>query len=43
VPGAPFYSGAGDARTMRLSFVTASVQEINRAIAALAQAVRAAL
>ncbi|MDR1967825.1 MAG: PLP-dependent aminotransferase family protein [Burkholderiaceae bacterium] len=43
VPGAPFYSGAADARTMRLSFVTASVGEIDRAIAALAQAVREGL
>jgi 2-aminoadipate transaminase len=43
VPGAPFYSGAGDARTMRLSFVTASADEIDRAIAALAQTVRKAL
>jgi 2-aminoadipate transaminase len=43
VPGAPFYCGAGDARTMRLSFVTASTDEINHAIAALAQTVRAAL
>jgi len=43
VPGAPFYSGAADARTLRLSFVTASVSEIDRAIAALAQTVRQAL
>ena len=43
VPGAPFYSGAADARTMRLSFVTASADEIDRAIAALADAVRQAL
>ncbi|MDR2853044.1 MAG: PLP-dependent aminotransferase family protein, partial [Burkholderiaceae bacterium] len=43
VPGAPFYSGDADTRTMRLSFVTASADEINRAIAALAQTVRAAL
>ena len=40
VPGAPFYSSQSDPRTLRLSFVTASVQEINLAIAALAQAVR---
>jgi 2-aminoadipate transaminase len=43
VPGAPFYSGAGDTRTMRLSFVTASTDEITRAIATLAQTVREAL
>ena len=40
VPGAPFYAGAGDARTLRLSFVTAGVDEIDSAIAALAEAVR---
>jgi 2-aminoadipate transaminase len=40
VPGAPFYAGAADARTLRLSFVTASVEEIATAIAALAEAVR---
>ena len=40
VPGAPFYAGEGDARTLRLSFVTASVEEIDTAIAALAQTVR---
>jgi 2-aminoadipate transaminase len=40
VPGLPFYAGDGDPRTMRLSFVTASVDEIDTAIAALADAVR---
>jgi 2-aminoadipate transaminase len=40
VPGMPFYAGDGDARTMRLSFVTASVEEIDTAITALADAVR---
>jgi len=40
VPGAPFYAGASDARTMRLSFVTASVEQIDTAIAALAEVVR---
>ncbi|MBT2324810.1 PLP-dependent aminotransferase family protein [Variovorax paradoxus] len=40
VPGAPFYAGASDARTLRLSFVTASVEEIDTAITALAEAVR---
>ena len=39
VPGAPFYAGAGDTRTMRLSFVTPSVEEIHRGVAALAQAI----
>ena len=39
VPGAPFYAGVGDARTMRLSFVTPSVEEIHRGVAALAQAI----
>jgi len=43
VPGAPFYAGAGDPRTMRLSFVTASVAQIDTAIAALAATVREAL
>lgn len=40
VPGTPFYAGAGDPRTLRLSFVTASAEEIDTAIAALADAVR---
>ncbi len=41
VPGAPFYAdGQGDPRTLRLSFVTASVEEIDTAIAALAAALR---
>jgi 2-aminoadipate transaminase len=40
VPGLPFYAGQGDPRTMRLSFVTASVDEIDTAITALADAVR---
>jgi len=40
VPGAPFYAGASDPRTLRLSFVTASVDEIDTAIAALAETVR---
>ena len=29
VPGAPFYTDHGDARTLRLSFVTPSVEEIH--------------
>ena len=40
VPGAPFYAGAPDERSLRLSFVTSSVEQINRGIAALAEAVR---
>ena len=43
VPGAAFYADHGDPRTLRLSFVTASVEQINIGMAALAQAVRAAL
>jgi 2-aminoadipate transaminase len=35
VPGAPFYADHGDARTLRLSFVTPSVDEIHRGVAAL--------
>jgi 2-aminoadipate transaminase len=40
VPGWAFYAGQADARTLRLSFVTASVQQINVGIAALAGAIR---
>ncbi|MDZ7938714.1 MAG: PLP-dependent aminotransferase family protein [Rhodoferax sp.] len=40
VPGAPFYADHGDPRTMRLSFVTPSVEEIQRGVAALAQAIQ---
>ena len=40
VPGAAFYAGQPDARTLRLSFVTASVEQINIGIAALATAIR---
>ena len=42
VPGAPFYADAdaGDPRTMRLSFVTASIEQIDTAIAALAEVAR---
>jgi len=40
VPGAPFYAGPSDPRTLRLSFVTASVEEIDTAVTALAEAVR---
>ena len=40
VPGAAFYADHGDPRTLRLSFVTASVDEIKTGVAALAQAIR---
>lgn len=43
VPGAAFYPGAARANTMRLSFVTVSPEQIEIGIAALAQALRAAL
>lgn len=39
VPGAPFFAGTPDTRSMRLSFVTPSVEEIHRGVAALAQAI----
>ena len=42
VPGAPFYAGAADPRTLRLSYVTATSSEIDTGIAALADALRAA-
>ena len=41
VPGAPFYATEVDARTLRLSYVTASSAQIDTAIAALAEAIRA--
>jgi 2-aminoadipate transaminase len=40
VPGAAFYTGGGPQNTMRLSFVTASQEQIATAIAALARAMR---
>ena len=40
VPGWAFYADKADARTLRLSFVTSSVAQINTGIAALAEAVR---
>jgi 2-aminoadipate transaminase len=43
VPGAPFYAEGGDLRTMRLSFATASVEEIDRSVKALADSIREAL
>lgn len=41
VPGAAFYAGDADPRTLRLSFVTASSAQIDTAIGSLADAVRA--
>lgn len=40
VPGAAFYADGAEAGTLRLSFVTASVEQINIGIAALAAAIR---
>ncbi len=40
VPGAAFYAGEPDLRTLRLSFVTASEQQIRIGIHALAEAIR---
>jgi 2-aminoadipate transaminase len=40
VPGAPFFAGNAEARSLRLSFVTASVAEIDTGIAALASCIR---
>lgn len=40
VPGAAFYADAGDPRTMRLSFVTASPAQIETGVAALAATIR---
>lgn len=40
VPGAAFYADHADVRTLRLSFVTASEQEIQRGVAALAAVIR---
>ncbi|MBU4181953.1 MAG: PLP-dependent aminotransferase family protein [Gammaproteobacteria bacterium] len=43
VPGAAFYADHADPRTLRLSFVTASEEQIHIGIAALAQAIRESL
>jgi 2-aminoadipate transaminase len=40
VPGAPFYADNADPRTLRLSFVTATVDQINVGMKALAAAIR---
>lgn len=39
VPGAPFYASGGDARSLRLSFVTPTVEAIHRGVTALATAI----
>ena len=41
VPGAAFYSDAAQNNTLRLSFVTASVEQIDEGVAALAQVLKA--
>ena len=43
VPGAPFYASEPDQRTLRLSFVTSTPEQIDAGMAALRQVVRAAL
>jgi 2-aminoadipate transaminase len=40
VPGAAFYADNADERSLRLSFVTASIEQINTGVAALAEAIR---
>ena len=40
VPGAPFYAGVADPRTLRLSFGTGSVEQTNIAVVARASTVR---
>ena len=40
VPGAAFYADNADHRTLRLSFVTSTVEQIATGIAALASAIR---
>ena len=43
VPGSPFYADNPDPRTLRLSFVTASVDQINIGIKALADTIKEAM
>ncbi|MBC5765031.1 PLP-dependent aminotransferase family protein [Ramlibacter albus] len=43
VPGAAFYAEHADPRTLRLSFVTATVEQIDTGVAALGQAIREAI
>ncbi|MBC7599836.1 MAG: PLP-dependent aminotransferase family protein, partial [Polaromonas sp.] len=40
VPGAAFYADNADPTTLRLSFVTANIEQINTGVAALAAAIR---
>jgi 2-aminoadipate transaminase len=40
VPGAPFYANAADPRTLRLSFVTATAEQIATGVALLAATIR---
>jgi 2-aminoadipate transaminase len=40
VPGSAFYADTPDLRTLRLSFVTATVEQINTGVASLAAAIR---
>ncbi|HVZ44122.1 MAG TPA: PLP-dependent aminotransferase family protein [Ramlibacter sp.] len=40
VPGAPFFAGETDPRALRLSFVTATAEQIDRGIALLAATIR---
>jgi 2-aminoadipate transaminase len=43
VPGSAFYAGAANENTLRLSFVTATMDQINTGMAALAAAIRESL
>lgn len=43
VPGAPFYADNADPRTLRLSFVTATVEQINLGMKALADTIKEAM
>jgi 2-aminoadipate transaminase len=43
VPGTPFYVHGGDPRTLRLSFVTATPEQIDTGVALLAATIREAL
>jgi 2-aminoadipate transaminase len=43
VPGSAFYAEGADESTLRLSFVTATVDQINTGMSALAAAIRESL
>jgi 2-aminoadipate transaminase len=43
VPGAPFYADNADPRTLRLSFVTATVEQINVGMKALGDTIKEAM